>query len=53
MPMLLSLARSEIGKISLDFVFRERESLNVAIVHSINKAAEAWGITCLRYEIRE
>ncbi|KAF2366991.1 Band 7 domain [Trinorchestia longiramus] len=45
--------RSEIGKISLDFVFRERESLNVAIVHAINKAAEAWGITCLRYEIRD
>uniref|UniRef100_A0A2P2I1H1 Stomatin-like protein 2 n=1 Tax=Hirondellea gigas TaxID=1518452 RepID=A0A2P2I1H1_9CRUS len=45
--------RSEIGKISLDFVFRERESLNVAIVHAINKAADAWGITCLRYEIRD
>jgi len=45
--------RSEIGKISLDFVFRERESLNVAIVQAINKAAEAWGIVCLRYEIRD
>jgi len=45
--------RSEIGKISLDFVFRERESLNVQIVQAINKAAEAWGITCLRYEIRD
>ncbi|KAK9498008.1 hypothetical protein O3M35_003897 [Rhynocoris fuscipes] len=45
--------RSEIGKISLDNVFRERESLNVGIVESINKASEAWGITCLRYEIRD
>lgn len=45
--------RSEIGKISLDNVFRERESLNVGIVASINKASEAWGITCLRYEIRD
>lgn len=45
--------RSEIGKIALDFVFRERESLNVAIVQAINKAAEAWGIACLRYEIRD
>jgi len=45
--------RSEIGKISLDIVFRERESLNVTIVQAINKAAEAWGITCLRYEIRD
>ncbi|XP_034835663.1 stomatin-like protein 2, mitochondrial [Maniola hyperantus] len=45
--------RSELGQISLDKVFRERESLNVSIVHSINKASEAWGITCLRYEIRD
>ncbi|XP_050681372.1 stomatin-like protein 2, mitochondrial [Leptidea sinapis] len=45
--------RSELGKISLDKVFRERESLNVSIVHSINKASEAWGIACLRYEIRD
>ncbi|KAF9424843.1 hypothetical protein HW555_000144 [Spodoptera exigua] len=43
--------RSELGQISLDKVFRERESLNVAIVDAINKASEAWGITCLRYEI--
>lgn len=45
--------RSELGKISLDFVFRERESLNLNIVEVINKASEAWGITCLRYEIRD
>ncbi|KAK3098914.1 hypothetical protein FSP39_024267 [Pinctada imbricata] len=45
--------RSEIGKITLDTVFRERESLNVNIVDVINKASEAWGISCLRYEIRD
>lgn len=45
--------RSEVGKIQLDTVFRERESLNIAIVEAVNKAAEAWGITCLRYEIRD
>lgn len=45
--------RSELGKISLDKVFRERENLNVSIVDSINKASEAWGMTCLRYEIRD
>ena len=45
--------RSELGKIHLDKVFQERESLNKAIVYSINKASEAWGITCLRYEIRD
>ncbi|TGZ47603.1 Stomatin-like protein 2 [Temnothorax longispinosus] len=45
--------RSELGKISLDKVFREREGLNVSIVESINKASGAWGIACLRYEIRD
>ncbi|KAG7155966.1 stomatin-like protein 2, mitochondrial [Homarus americanus] len=45
--------RSELGKISLDYVFRERENLNMNIVEVINKASEAWGITCLRYEIRD
>lgn len=45
--------RSELGKIPLDKVFRERESLNVSMVESINKASEAWGMTCLRYEIRD
>ncbi|KAJ2948482.1 hypothetical protein O0L34_g7730 [Tuta absoluta] len=45
--------RSEIGQIPLDKVFRDRESLNLLIVEAINKASEAWGITCLRYEIRD
>lgn len=45
--------RSELGKISLDLVFKERESLNVGIVEAINKASESWGIQCLRYEIRD
>ncbi|CAF1517630.1 unnamed protein product [Rotaria sp. Silwood1] len=45
--------RSEIGKITLDTLFRERELLNAGIVEAINKAAKAWGIICLRYEIRD
>ncbi|XP_071964315.1 stomatin-like protein 2, mitochondrial [Antedon mediterranea] len=46
--------RSEIGKIPLDTVFKERESLNYNIVEAINKAAtEQWGIRCLRYEIKD
>jgi len=45
--------RSEIGKISLDGLFRERENLNIAIVNAINIASEAWGIQCMRYEIRD
>lgn len=45
--------RSEIGKITLDRTFEERDSLNSAIVHAINEAGEAWGTTCLRYEIKD
>jgi len=45
--------RSEIGKMSLDGLFRERENLNIAIVNAINQASEAWGIQCMRYEIRD
>ncbi|KAI6181973.1 Stomatin-like protein 2, mitochondrial [Aphelenchoides fujianensis] len=44
--------RSEVGKISLDTVFKEREQLNVSIVEALNKAADPWGIKCMRYEIR-
>merc|ERR1719166_226796 len=45
--------RSEIGKIDLETLFRERESLNKGIVSAINSASEAWGIQSMRYEIRD
>jgi len=45
--------RSELGKIQLDSVFKERENLNFSIVEQINRASSAWGIDCLRYEIRD
>jgi len=45
--------RSEIGKMTLDKTFEERDALNLAIVGIVNDAAEAWGIKCLRYEIRD
>ncbi|RWS25582.1 hypothetical protein B4U80_09358 [Leptotrombidium deliense] len=46
--------RSELGKITLDHVFKERESLNISIVEAINNASyDTWGIKCLRYEIRD
>ena len=45
--------RSEIGKMSLDKTFEERELLNTAIVAAINEAGAAWGTTCLRYEIKD
>ena len=45
--------RSEIGKMEMDGLFKERENLNISIVQSINLASEAWGIQCMRYEIRD
>lgn len=45
--------RSEIGKISLDRTFAERDLLNQAIVSAINTASGPWGVKCLRYEIRD
>jgi regulator of protease activity HflC (stomatin/prohibitin superfamily) len=45
--------RSELGKMTLDKLFGERESLNQSIVKGISAAAEPWGIECLRYEIRD
>jgi regulator of protease activity HflC (stomatin/prohibitin superfamily) len=45
--------RSEIGKLALDRTFEERDTLNAAIVIAINQAAIAWGIQCMRYEIKD
>lgn len=44
--------RSEIGKISLDNTFSERDNINERIVNEIDKASEPWGIKVLRYEIK-
>lgn len=45
--------RSEIGQLTLDHVLKERANLNLNITLAINEAAQAWGVTCLRYEIRD
>lgn len=45
--------RSELGKITLDKTFEERDSLNFNIIEAIASPAQAWGIECLRYEIRD
>lgn len=44
--------RAEIGKMTLEQTFEEREKLNANIVLAINHAAETWGIQCMRYEIK-
>ncbi len=45
--------RSEIGKLTMEESFEERERLNTNIVNAINQAAETWGIQCMRYEIKD
>lgn len=45
--------RSEIGKLSLQQVLRERQTLNELITAAINEAADAWGMKCLRHEIKD
>jgi regulator of protease activity HflC (stomatin/prohibitin superfamily) len=45
--------RSELGKLTFDKTFEERESLNHSIVNAINEASMHWGIECMRYEIRD
>ncbi|KAG8344310.1 hypothetical protein TRVL_04856 [Trypanosoma vivax] len=54
---LLNLAqttmRSEIGKLDLDTLFRERAVLNKNIVEILKGEAADWGIECKRVEIRD
>lgn len=45
--------RSEIGKISLDKTFEERDTLNRNIIKSIEQETSHWGILALRYEIKD
>lgn len=44
--------RAEIGKLTLEETFTERESVNDKIIREIDKASEAWGVKVHRYEIR-
>ena len=45
--------RSEVGKITLDDTFSERDQMNENIVREIDKASDPWGIKVMRYEIRD
>ena len=42
-----------IMRVTLEKTFKERDTLNQAVVRIVNKAASAWSIECLRYEIRD
>ena len=45
--------RSVIGKLELDKTFEERDSINHAVVNSLDAAAMNWGVKVLRYEIKD
>ena len=49
--MAQTTMRSELGKMTLDKTFLERDNLNVSIVQSINEASVVWGIQCLRLSL--
>src|ERR1700674_2405522 len=44
--------RSEIGKIDVDKTCDQRTNINMMVVTEVDKAAEAWGVKVLRYEIK-
>src|SRR5689334_2918462 len=44
--------RSEIGKLTLEETFSEREKVNESIVRELDKASAPWGIKVMRYEIK-
>ena len=45
--------RSEIGKLTLDKTFEERDTLNQNIIKAIDKETKDWGVLALRYEIKD
>jgi regulator of protease activity HflC (stomatin/prohibitin superfamily) len=45
--------RSEVGKITLDDTFSERDKMNEAIVEELDKASDPWGVKVMRYEIKD
>ena len=47
-----TMMRSEIGKLTLEETFAERETINENVVREVDKASAPWGIKVLRYEIK-
>ena len=45
--------RAEVSKVGVDHIYKERESLNTAVMSRVNGASESWGILCVRYEVRD
>jgi regulator of protease activity HflC (stomatin/prohibitin superfamily) len=51
--LALNALRSQIGKVDLDSVLRERASLSQKIVAELSEVAEKWGIKVTRVDIQE
>jgi regulator of protease activity HflC (stomatin/prohibitin superfamily) len=50
--LAMTTMRSEIGKLSLEQTFSERDKMNDSIVKEIDKDSVKWGIKVRRYEIK-
>ena len=53
MNLAQTTMRSEIGKLTLDKTFEERDTLNQNIIKAIDKETKDWGVLALRYEIKD
>ena len=53
MNLAQTTMRSEIGKLSMDSLFEERETLNERIVEAIETESQEWGVHSIRYEIKD
>lgn len=50
--LAMTTMRSEIGKLTLEETFSERDAINASIVKEIDKDSANWGIKVQRYEIK-
>lgn len=53
MNLAQTTMRSEIGRLSFDSLFEERETLNQRIIRAIEKESVEWGVHSIRYEIKD
>lgn len=45
--------RREVSNVTLDYLLANREQMSSSIVNLLNSSGDAWGIVCLRCEIRD
>ena len=51
--LAMSTMRVELGKLTLEETFQQRNVINANIVEAINASTKEWGVVCLRYELRD